>query len=116
LDLGIFAIQKMESRDVHPHLDVNEQMSKFRKMLCGFQNAATSTNVIDAFRTAGIMSRWDTEHRELVCFIDRENASEVRHWNQSRKRVALDSFGSAPSLLRCFRKHSVVVDASAFGH
>jgi hypothetical protein len=66
--------------------------TKLIKMLCGFQKAATGTNVIGAFRKAGIMSRWDDEHREFVYFIDREKASDVRHWNQTKRRIPLEAF------------------------
>jgi hypothetical protein len=62
------------------------------KMLCGFQKAVTGINVIGTFRKAGIMSRWDDEHRELVYFIDREKASGVRHWNQTKRRISLEGF------------------------
>jgi hypothetical protein len=37
-------------------VDLNDQTVKLIKMLCGFQKAATGTNVIGAFRKAGIMS------------------------------------------------------------
>jgi hypothetical protein len=56
LDLGIFAVHKMEARRVHPHLDLNDQTTRLIKMFCGFQKAATETNVIGAFRKAGIIS------------------------------------------------------------
>jgi hypothetical protein len=92
LDLGIFAVHKMETRRVHTHLDLNDQTTKLIKMLCGFQKSTSGTKVIGAFRKAGIMSRWDDEHRELVWFIDREKASDVRHWNQTKRRIPLEAF------------------------
>jgi hypothetical protein len=95
LDLGIFAIHKMESRRVRPHLNLNDQTSKLIKMIPGFQKAATGTNIIGAFRKAGIISRWDTGHQELLCSIDRESASDGRHWAQPKKRVTLDSYSTA---------------------
>jgi hypothetical protein len=100
LDLGIFAVHKMESRRVHPHLAMNGQTSKLIRMLCGFQNAVTGTNIIGAFRKGGIISRWDTKHKELVCFINRESALDVRHWNQSKKRETLESFSIISGLIR----------------
>jgi hypothetical protein len=95
LDLGIFAVHKMESRRVRPHLGLNGQTSKLIKMISGFQKAATGANVIGALRRAAIVSKWDAEHRELVWIVDRACASEVRHWAQSKKRVVLDSFSGA---------------------
>jgi hypothetical protein len=65
---------------------------KLIKMFCRFQKAATGSNVIGAFRKAGIMSRWDDEHRELVCFFDRVEASDARHWNQTKRRISLEGF------------------------
>jgi hypothetical protein len=56
LDLGIFAVHKMESRCVHPHMTMNDQTSKLIKMFCGFQKAVTGTNIIGAFRMGGIIS------------------------------------------------------------
>jgi hypothetical protein len=55
LDLGIFAVHKMESRRVHPHLTMNDQTSKLIIMFCGFQRAVTGTNIIGAFRKGGII-------------------------------------------------------------
>jgi hypothetical protein len=37
-------------------VDLNDQTEKPVKMFCGFQKTATGTNVIGAFRKAGIMS------------------------------------------------------------
>jgi hypothetical protein len=48
--------------------------------------------MIGAFRKPGIMSRWDDEHRELVCFIDPEQSSNVRHWNQTKRKIPLEAF------------------------
>jgi hypothetical protein len=81
LDLGILAVHTMESRRVHPHLTMNDQTSKLIKMLYDFQKAVTGTSIIRAFRKGGIISRWDTGHRELICFISRESALDVRRWN-----------------------------------
>jgi hypothetical protein len=92
LDLGSFAIHKMESRRVRLHLNLNDQTSKLIKMICGFQKAATGTNIICAFRKAGISSRWDMERQELVCFVNRQSASNVRHWTESKKGMTLDAF------------------------
>jgi hypothetical protein len=61
-------------------------------MLCGFQKDAIGTNVIGAFRKAEIVSRWDDEHRELMCFIVREKASDVRHRHQTKRRIPLEAF------------------------
>jgi hypothetical protein len=54
--------------------------------------ATTGGNVIGGFRKAGIMSRQDDEHRELLCFIELEKASDVRHWNQIKRRIPLEAF------------------------
>jgi hypothetical protein len=56
LNLGIFAIRKLELGRVHPHLGLNDHTSKLIKMLCEFQKAPTGTSVISAFRKVGIMS------------------------------------------------------------
>jgi hypothetical protein len=62
LNLRIFAIHKLELGCVHPHLGLDDQTSKLIKMLCGFQKAPIGTSIIDAFRKAEIMSRWDKGH------------------------------------------------------
>jgi hypothetical protein len=64
-------------------------------MLCGLQKAVTGTDIIGAFRNGGIISRWDTEHRELISFINCESPLDVRHWNQSKKRETLEYFSIA---------------------
>jgi hypothetical protein len=74
---------------------MNDQTSKLVKMLCGFQKVVTGTNIIGAFKKGGIISRWDTEHMELIYSINRESALDVRHWNQLKKRETLESFSIA---------------------
>jgi hypothetical protein len=96
LDLGIFAIHKMEWRLVHPHLDLNDQTAKLIKMLCEFQKAATATNIIGTFRKVGIMSQQNAGPGKLMYFLDRENAPDVRHWSRTRKRVTLEVFPGGP--------------------
>jgi hypothetical protein len=65
------------------------------KMLCEFQDATIVTNVIGAFRKAGIVSRWDEGHGKLMFFIDRENASDIRHEAKPGK-ITLEAFPRGP--------------------
>jgi hypothetical protein len=89
LDLGIFAIQKVESRRIHAHLDLNPQTRKLIKMLCGWHKATTPVNIIAAFRNGGIVGRWCEEAKALVCQIDRNAASQRRQWNGQKGRVCI---------------------------
>jgi hypothetical protein len=52
---------------------------------------------LEILQNSGIMSPWDNEHRELVCVIDREKASDVRHWNQAKRRIPLAAFSGGAS-------------------
>jgi hypothetical protein len=88
LDLGLFALHKMECHRVHPHTDLSAQTVKILKILCGFQKAATPLNVIKAFRRAGVTSRWDRAAEALICHIHRTCAKEIRHWNQAKSRIS----------------------------
>jgi hypothetical protein len=94
LDVGLFALHKLESHRVMPHLDLNAQTVKLIRMLCGFQKAATPVNVIGAFRRAGIICRWDGLAKALRCVIDRSEAADVRHWHHSKSRVQLEHCAS----------------------
>jgi transposase len=89
LDLGFFALHKLESHRVRPHTDLSAQTVKILKILCGLQKASTPLNIIKAFRRAGIISQWDVNAKTLVCRVDRQQAKEVRHWHQSRSRVSV---------------------------
>jgi hypothetical protein len=57
LECCLFALHKSESRRVQPHLDLNAQITKLARTVCGFQKAATPVNVIAAFRRARIVWR-----------------------------------------------------------
>jgi hypothetical protein len=89
LDLRMFAIMKSESTRVYAHIDFNPQTKKLVKMVSGRQKAATSVNIIKAFRRAGIVSNWNPDVQALVCGIDRLVATEVRHWNGLKTRIAI---------------------------
>jgi hypothetical protein len=87
LEVGLFALHKSESRRMQTLLDLNVQTLKLIRMLCDFQKAATPINVIGAFRRAGILSQWDGHAGTPRCFVDRTQATELRHWRQSRNRI-----------------------------
>jgi hypothetical protein len=89
LDVGLFALHRSESRRMQTHLDLNLQTVKLIRVLCGFQKAATPVNIIGAFRKAGIISQWDGHAGTLRCIIDRNQATEVQHWRQSKKKIAV---------------------------
>jgi hypothetical protein len=89
LDLGLFAVHKLECHRVHSHIDLNAQLVKILKILCGFQKASTPLNIIKAFRRAGLLSRWDGAAETLIGHIDRDCAKHVLHWNQVQSRVSV---------------------------
>jgi hypothetical protein len=85
-------VNALTIRPSSPWPQFEDADSKFIKMLCGFQKATTGTNVIGAVRKAEIISRSDDEHRKLVYFIDREKASDVSDWNQTKRRIPFEAF------------------------
>jgi hypothetical protein len=79
LDLGFFALHKLECHRVHPHIDLNTQTAKILKILCGFQKASTPMNILKAFRWEGLVSRWDGAAKTLSYQIDRVCVKDVPH-------------------------------------
>lgn len=94
-----FTVHRMESSRVHPHLDMNDSTSKLIEIFCWFQKGTVGISGTDTFRKAEIMPGWEGGHRKPVCFIDRENASDVRHWSQTKKRVTHEAFLGGLSLV-----------------
>jgi hypothetical protein len=88
LDLGLFAVQKLECHHVHPDIDLNTQTVKILKMPCSFQKALTPLNIIKVFRWAGLVSRWDGATKTFICHSDRDCRKDVRCSNQAKSRVS----------------------------
>ena len=56
-------------------------------MIDSFNQATTISNVISAFRAAGIKSSYDKETNMLIPKIDRAEAIRVRHWVYSPQNI-----------------------------
>jgi hypothetical protein len=46
-------------------------------------------NITSPFRRAGIVTYWSPEHKEILATVDRESATEVRHWRLGKDRISL---------------------------
>jgi hypothetical protein len=93
LDLGIFAVQKIEASRTRPSPDLNPQTQQLVKILNGYTKACCPNNITSAFRRAGIVTYWSVEHKEILATVDRETATEVRHWRLAKDRITLRSAG-----------------------
>jgi hypothetical protein len=89
LDLGIFALEKAEAMRIRVPDTVSCQTRQVVKATGGYTRACLPNNVISAFRQAGIVSQWCSEHNALIAKVDRETTTKVRHWNLNRSRLAI---------------------------
>ena len=80
LDLGIFHVQKLKSSRMSVDKNLSTQTQQIIKMIDLFKQATTISNVISAFRAAGIKSTYDSETNMLIPKVDRTAATKVRHW------------------------------------
>jgi hypothetical protein len=58
LDLGVFALAKLEVHRVRPHDDFSVQSKKLIKMLGEWFKATVPSNIVKAFLRASITSSW----------------------------------------------------------
>ncbi len=79
LDIGIFAVQKTKMNRIFVPSGLSQQSSQLIKIIDSFRQTSTISNVISAFRGAGIVSSFDKEYG-LVAKVDRSQAIKVRHW------------------------------------
>ena len=80
LDLGIFHVQKLRSSRMSVDKTLSTQTQQIIRMIDSFRQATTISNVISAFRVAGIKNTYDRRTNMLVPRVDRSEAIKVRHW------------------------------------
>ena len=80
LDLGIFHLQKSKSSRMTVDKSLSAQTQQIIRMIDSFKQATTISNVISAFRVAGIKSTYDSKRNMLIPKVDRTEAIKVRHW------------------------------------
>jgi hypothetical protein len=86
----MFAVHTLESRRVRPQGELTTQTRKIIKILAGCEKASTRSNVVSAFCRAGTFPTWVAEAGTLVCHVDHEQATQIRHWSGQKFRVRLD--------------------------
>lgn len=79
LDIGIFAVQKYKMNKMTVPEDLSQQSSQLIRIVDSFTQAATISNIMSAFRGAGIVSSYDT-NLGLMPRVDRASAKKVRYW------------------------------------
>jgi hypothetical protein len=89
MDLGIFAVQKMEAARCRPSASLNPQSKKIIRMVDGYFRATCPDNVIGALRRAGITCEWDSAKHCLIAKVAREGAGSIRDWHFSKVRIAI---------------------------
>jgi hypothetical protein len=65
----------------------NRQTVQILKILGGYHKATIPYNVISSFRKVGICSCYSEEHSCTVAYVEKEAATNVRHWHTSKKRI-----------------------------
>jgi hypothetical protein len=90
LGRGKFAVHELESRRVRPQGELTKQTRKIIKIFAGWEKASTQSSVVSAFRRAGIFPIWVAEAGTLVCHVDLEQTTQVRHWSRQKSHVHLD--------------------------
>jgi hypothetical protein len=73
-----------EARRVWLHDDFSVQSKKHIKKFSGWFKAAVPSNIVKAFRRAGITSLWLPEAGELICFVERGGTSQVPNWKKQK--------------------------------
>jgi hypothetical protein len=97
LDLGIFGVQKSEAAKVRPSAQLNPQTRQVIKAIAGYQKACTPSNVVNAFRRAGIATGWSGEHSALIARVERSGADKIRHWTYEKRRIPLRASFHVPT-------------------
>lgn len=86
-DLGLFSNQKRWMSNVHLDQDLNRQTKQAIPIMDSVRMASTPKNIIDAFRRAGIVNRYDDDRQMLVAYVDRRCASAVRHYQVGEEEL-----------------------------
>lgn len=86
LDIGIFFLQKLKMQRIKVDDRYDPQTQKLIKMIDSLRQATTISNVIGAFRGAGIDVRYDGETNMLYPYVNRAMACKVRHWAYSQQK------------------------------
>ena len=78
-DLGLFAVLKRWQSNISLPKHLNRQTKQIIRMLDGLRMSTTPTNVIGAFRKAGIVGQFSIEKGRMMPIVDRDEALGVRH-------------------------------------
>lgn len=84
LDFVIFQIQKSKLQRMRVDSRLDPQTQKLIKMIDSLSQATTISNVINAFKGAGIDVKYDREKNMLYPFVNKALAKKVRHWAYSQ--------------------------------
>ena len=94
LDIGFFGVQKGKMSRITVPSGLSQQTAQIIRIIDSFRQTSTISNIISAFRGAGIVSSYHPDHG-LIPRVARSEAIRVRHWvniqNDSfnKKRVHL---------------------------
>lgn len=80
-DLGLFGNQKRWQANISVDKTLNIQTRQVIRILDALRMAATPKNIVGAFRKSGIVNTYDASSGRLVARVDRQCATEVRHFN-----------------------------------
>ena len=90
LDIGIFGVQKAKMARMSTPSGLSPQTSQLIRIIDSFAQTATISNVISAFKGAGIVSTFDAESGYLFPKVDRSFATKVRHWELAPPKVVFN--------------------------
>jgi hypothetical protein len=67
------------------------------KAIAGYQKACTRSTIVNAFRRAGIATRWSGEHSALIARVERSGADKITHWTFEKRRIPLRASLNVPT-------------------
>jgi hypothetical protein len=102
MDLGIFAVQKVEAKRIRPSDKLNIQTRQVIKVVGSYMKACIPNNITSAFRRAGILAEYSPRHGALLARVAREEANCVRDWAYQAARVPLTGEPFQPEVIETF--------------
>ena len=89
-DLGLFGNQKRWQANISVDKTLNIQTRQVIRILDALRMAATPKNIAGAFRKSGIVNIYDASSGRLVARVDRQCATEVRHFNNPGRATIVE--------------------------
>jgi hypothetical protein len=87
LELGVFGAHKAEYHRIRVSSGLNPNMGRLAKIIGGRHKSTTQSNIVRAFKAAGMCARWSEKPQTFLTFIDQESAARVCEWKVSEKRA-----------------------------